>query len=71
MRKLKCKEVHGISVDDVLAEFNERRREFGVKDADLISVSVRAADKPANIHTPGGARQSSVIVTIFYWSDEA
>jgi hypothetical protein len=69
VRKIKCKEVHGISVEEVLDEFNERRQEFGVKDADVISVSVRAADKPTNIHTTGGPKQSTVIVTIFYWSD--
>jgi hypothetical protein len=71
MRKLKCFEMGAVSVQDVIDEFNDRRTEFGIADADIISVVTRPAstDQP-KVMTRGGARSPSVVVSIFYWSDE-
>ncbi len=71
MRTIKCFDIHGVSVDEVLAEFNERRvDEFGIKDQDVISLSVRDAVSPMNVHTPNGSVKSKVVVTLFYWSNK-
>jgi hypothetical protein len=70
MRKLHCYDIHGDTVESVLEEFNERRGEFKVPDADIVSISTRTAATPLNIHTGKGTVKSTVIVTIFYWSDE-
>lgn len=69
MRKLRCYDMHGDSVTSVLQEFNERRGEFSLTDEDIVSVSTRNASKPAELLTGTGAVTSSVIVTIFYWSE--
>jgi len=70
MRKVECKDIHGVTVEEVLAEFNERRAEFNIGEKDLISMSVRDAGKPMSIHTEGGSKKSTVVVTIFYWATE-
>lgn len=70
MRKLKCYDVHGTSVDSVLEEFHERRAEFKVKNKDIVSVSARTPAVPMKIASSNGSDDSTVVVTIFYWSDE-
>jgi hypothetical protein len=70
MRKVKCYDIHGVNVQEVLDEFNERRQEFKVRDEDIISINVRNPTTPHNIHTGAGSAKSTVLVTIFYWSDE-
>jgi hypothetical protein len=70
MRKLRCYDIHGDSVTWVLQEFNERRDDFKVSDKDIVSVSTRNASKPVELLSGAGVVTSSVIVTIFYWSDK-
>jgi hypothetical protein len=71
MRVVKHFDIPGTSVQDVLAEFNERRTgEFKITDGDLISISVRDADKPAHAHAPDADEQFAVVVTFFYWGIE-
>jgi len=71
MRKINCFDLHGVDVEDVLGEFNERREEFGIyKDEDILSISVRPATHPHKIAQPSGTlKDSTVIVSIFYWSE--
>ena len=55
MKKLSCFDLHGISVDEVVAEFNERHDEFGItKETDIVSISVRPATQPSKIAQPDG-----------------
>ena len=67
MRKLKCFQVSGTSVQEVLDEFNERRKEFGVPDKDIISVSTLPPTSGTKIATPSGAADPKVQVVIVYW----
>jgi hypothetical protein len=69
MRKLSCFDLHGVTVDEVVAEFHERHGEFGItKETDIISISVRTATQPSKIAQPDGSlKESKVVVTIFYW----
>ena len=67
MRKLRCFQVPGVSVAEVLDEFNERSEELGVQgEDDIISVSVGAAVPDIPIVGPGGTVRPDVGVTIFY-----
>jgi hypothetical protein len=71
MRKIACYDIHGLTVEGILDEFNQRRvEEFGIADDDVISMSVREATAPFNIHTPDEGKKSKVVVTIFYWVHE-
>lgn len=69
MRKLRCFEVHGQSVSDVLEEFNERNEEFGIAEDDVVSVSVLPA-KPGHFLIREGAKkiEAMVRVVIVYWA---
>jgi hypothetical protein len=71
MRKIACFDLHGVDVQDVLEEFNERCEEFNItKETDIISLSVREAAHPHKIAQPGGlTKDSTVVVSIFYWSE--
>ena len=41
MRNLKCHDVHGESVDELLVEFNERADELGIaSEKDIVSIEV-------------------------------
>ncbi len=69
MREIKCIEAHAAVAEDAIDEFNERREELGItKESDVISISVRPALKPMKVMMPGGEQDSTVIVSIFYWS---
>lgn len=72
MRKLRCKEVQGSSVADVLDQFNERAGEFGISaETDVISVSVMPPVYPEmKILDAGKLRDPKVSVVITYWSDK-
>jgi hypothetical protein len=72
MRKLGCFDLHGVTVDEVVAEFNERHNEFGItEETDIISISVRPATEPHKIAQPDGSlKESKVVVTIFYWQND-
>jgi hypothetical protein len=71
VRKLKCFEVHGVNVQDVLDEFNERAQdEFGIKPEHVLSVSVLPPPRPVKIATPTGTADARVQVVIIYWADE-
>ncbi len=65
MRKLKCFQIGGQHVQDVLDEFNERREEFGIPDSDILSISAMPSTS-----TGGGTKLPKVEVVIVYWSDE-
>jgi hypothetical protein len=60
-----------MTVQDVLDEFNERREEFGVQDADIVSVSALPPTSNIQIAQPDGTTQlPKVEVVIVYWSQE-
>ncbi|KTB54967.1 hypothetical protein AO067_20320 [Pseudomonas viridiflava ICMP 13104] len=69
MRKLRCYEVTGLSVSEILSEFNERADEFGVTEENLVSVSAMAPSRPIKILDGGKTTEARVQVTIVYWSD--
>ena len=67
MRKLKCFQVPGLNVQEVLDEFNERAREFQVLESDIISVSALSPTIGAAITTSKGTSTPKVEVVIVYW----
>jgi len=73
MRKIQSFDISGITVDDVLNEFNERHAELGItKKSDLISVSVRSATRLSKIAQSDGSTKAAkkVVVTFFYWGQK-
>lgn len=68
MKKIHSLDLHGVTVDDILNEFNTRHDEFGIgKKSDLISINVRPDTKPQKISVNGGdAQDSEVVVTFLY-----
>jgi hypothetical protein len=70
MRKLKCFQVGGLTVQDVLDEFNERAEEFRVTEQDLVTVSALRPTLGAKIATPSGTAAPKVEVVIVYWASE-
>jgi hypothetical protein len=71
MRKLKCFQIGGLSVQEILDEFNERREEFGIPDADIVSVSALPPTAAIPIAQPnGGTKLPRVEVVIVYWADQ-
>lgn len=69
MRKLRSIETVGLSVQQILSEFNERADEFGVTEENLVSVSVTPPSYPIQILDGDKTREARVQVTIVYWSD--
>ena len=75
MRQMKCVDIHGTSVQEVLEQFNERQEELmdlhGFSDeSDIISVCVRPPSKSRKIHNSDhGTQDSNVLVTFFFWSN--
>lgn len=70
MRKLKCFQVSGLTVEGVLDEFNERAEEFGVKEADIVSVSALPPTLGTKLATPTGTANPKVEVVIVFWSNK-
>lgn len=70
MRKIKCYNIPGLSVQEVLDEFNERREEFGVAVEDIVSISSSAPASSIKIAMPDGAIEAKVRLAVFQWSDE-
>jgi uncharacterized protein YfbU (UPF0304 family) len=72
MRKLKSFQIGGLSVQEVLDEFNERREEFGIEnDSDIVSVSALPPTAMIPIAQPDGSTLvPKVEVVIVYWSKE-
>jgi hypothetical protein len=70
MRKLKCFQVSGLTVQDVLDEFNERVEEFGVKESDVVSVSALSPTLGTKLATSTGTTNPKVEVVIVYWSKD-
>ncbi|MGH7813327.1 MAG: hypothetical protein ACREQI_04915 [Candidatus Binataceae bacterium] len=70
MRKLKCFQVSGFTVQDVLDEFNERSGEFGVKENDVVTVCAMPATRGTKIGTPTGTEDPKLEVVIVYWVDK-
>jgi hypothetical protein len=69
MRKLRYFQIPGMNVGEVLDEFNERRGEFRVAEADIINVQVLPSTG-RKIGTAKGIEEAKVEVLIFYWSEE-
>jgi hypothetical protein len=68
VRKLKCLQMSGNSVQEVLDEFNERRMEFGVtEESDVISVSALPPTLGTEIAGRAGSVAPKVEVVIVYW----
>lgn len=67
MRKLKCFQISGTTVQEVLDEFNERRKEFGFPDSDIVSVSALPPTLGIKLATPTGTKDPKVEVVIVYW----
>ena len=55
-------------MQDVLDEFNERRKEFGVSDSDI--VSALPPTMVTKIGTPTETTDPKVEVVIVYWAHE-
>lgn len=71
MRKIRSHQIPGISVQEVLDEFNERASEFGVfQESDIISVSALPATRAIQVLTATGAVPAKVEVVITYWANE-
>ncbi len=70
MRKIKCHDIPGIHVGEILDEFNERPEEFGIEDEDIISISSSAPAFPVKVIVGKETKEAAVRVSIFYWSDE-
>lgn len=70
MRKLKCLQIPGLNVQEVLDEFNERAEEFKVKESDIVSVSVLPPTMGIKISTHEGTAKPRVEVVIVYWANE-
>jgi hypothetical protein len=69
MRKLRSIETVGLSVQEILSEFNERAGEFGVTEENLVSVNVTTPTRPIKMQDDGKIKEAAVQVTIIYWSD--
>ncbi|MFJ2491484.1 hypothetical protein ACIOV9_08045 [Pseudomonas iridis] len=69
MRKLRSIETVGLSVQEILNEFNERAGEFGVTEENLVSVNVTSPSRPMKMLDDGKIKEAAVQVTIIYWSD--
>ncbi len=69
MRKLRSIETVGLSVQEILSEFNERAGEFGVTEENLVSVNVTPPSHPIKILDGDKTKDARVQVTIIYWSD--
>lgn len=70
MRELKCFQVSGLSVQEVLDEFNERAGEFHVSESDVVSVSALPPTMGTKIATPKGTVEPKVEVVIVYWAED-
>jgi hypothetical protein len=70
MRKLQCLQAPGLTVEEVLEELNERAQEFGVSEADIVSVSAWRPTGTIKVHTDKGPTDARVEVVIFYWKGE-
>ena len=70
MRKLKCFQVSGLTVQDILDEFNERAEEFRVTEHDVVTVSALRPTLAAKTATPSGMAAPKVEVVIVYWASE-
>lgn len=70
MRKLKCFQISGLNVQEVLDEFNERSQEFGVSESDILTVSALPPTKGTKLATPTGTADPKVEVVIVYWADK-
>ncbi|UST60786.1 hypothetical protein LOY27_09860 [Pseudomonas atacamensis] len=69
MRKLRSIETVGLSVQEILSDFNERAAEFGVTEENLVSVNVTTPSRPIKMLDDGKIKEAAVQVTIIYWSD--
>lgn len=69
MRKLQSHEVIGLSVQEILQEFNERASEFGITEDNLVSVSVTPPRHAIKILDGDITKDAKVQVTFIYWSD--
>lgn len=70
MRKLKCFQVSGMRVQEVLDELNERVEELNLSESDILSVSALPPTMGTRIATPDGTSEPKVEVVIVYWGNE-
>lgn len=72
MRQLRCLETQGLSVQEVLEDFNDRAHGFGIRDEkDIVSVNVGPPTAPAvKIFDGEESRTATCTVTIVYWSEQ-
>lgn len=72
MRKLTCVDTAGTHSTQIMADFNERREEFGITSEDqIVSVSFFPLAKPIPIHNPGGKDAEATLGAVFvYWENE-
>jgi hypothetical protein len=67
---LKCYQVSGLTVEEILDEFNDRREEFGIAENDIVSISALPPSLGIKVATPTGSEDPKVEVVIVYWSDK-
>ncbi|KQU69126.1 MULTISPECIES: hypothetical protein [unclassified Rhizobacter] len=69
MRNLKCFDVHGVSVDELLVGFNDQADEFGIAEEDVISIKVLPAEAGHMVVRDGTKPITNLTrLVIFYWS---
>jgi hypothetical protein len=68
MRLLRCHQMSGVTVQEVLDDFNERAKGFGITDeTDILTVSAM----PLTHSIPrAGSDKPKVEVVIIYWSEK-
>ena len=70
MRKLMCYQISGVTVQEVLDEFNERVEEFGLTESDIVTVSALPPTLGTKIGTSTGTKDPKVEVIIVYWANK-
>ena len=70
MKKLRCFQVSGLTVQGVLDEFNERADEFDIKESDIVSISALPPTLGSKLATPTGTADPKVEVVIVYWAKD-
>ena len=67
-KRLKAYDICGLSVHQILQDFNERRDELEIADDQIVSISVRdAGPHPPMVACANEMRPATVAVTFFYW----
>ena len=72
MRWLRSQQHHAVHVQDALDGFSERMEEQGIKESDVVSVSVMPVTSPAPTVVMKGmvSTKPNFEVVVVYWSND-